>query len=73
MVAVQTEEREVHTPTLDRDVGGDVLNLICNSVLVVKARTSMYKLFILVNYSGHGQLFVTFFKKETKLNYIKNL
>ena len=46
MVAVQSEERdtheeEVHTPTLDRDVGGDVLNLICNSVLVVKARTKL--------------------------------
>ena len=46
MVAVQTEERdtyeeEVHTPTLDRDVGVDVLNLICNSVLVVKARTKL--------------------------------
>ena len=46
MVAVQSEERdtheeEVHTPTLDRDVGGDVLNHICNSVLVVKARTKL--------------------------------
>ena len=46
MVAVQTEERdtyeeEVRTPTLDRDVGGDVLNLICNFVLVVKARTKL--------------------------------
>ena len=31
-----THEEEVHTPTLDRDVGSDVLNLICNCVLVVK-------------------------------------
>ena len=46
MVAVQSEERDTHeeevnTPTLDRDVGGDVLNLICNSVLVLKARTKL--------------------------------
>ena len=46
MVPMQSEERDTHeeevnTPTLDRDVGGDILNLICNSVLVVKARTKL--------------------------------
>ena len=46
MVMAQSEERdtheeEVYTITLDRDVGVDVLNLICNSVLGVKARTKL--------------------------------